>query len=178
LRVGRDPMCELCLAHDDQVSRLHAELEKIGELWVLIDFGLSRNGSFVNDQRLSGQRVLHDRDMLRFGSTHLLFRSPLEREARDTRAATKPEPPVLSATQQRILTALCRPYRDASPFATPASNRAIADEVSLSVDRVKAHLGSLFEFFGVEDLPHTHKRARLAELALRSGLLDPEQFAP
>jgi pSer/pThr/pTyr-binding forkhead associated (FHA) protein len=171
LRVGRDPMCEVCLDHDDQVSRLHAELENVGDVWALIDFGLSRNGSFVNEERVSGQRVLRDTDVLRFGATHLLFRSPLEREARETRAATGGELPALTDTQRRILVALCRPYRDASPFVTPASNREIAREVSLSVDRVKAHLGALFELVGVEDLPHTHKRARLAELALRVGLV-------
>jgi hypothetical protein len=50
LRVGRDPMCEVCLDHDDQVSRLHAELENVGDVWALVDFGLSRNGSFVNEE--------------------------------------------------------------------------------------------------------------------------------
>lgn len=171
LRVGRDPMCELCLDQDDQVSRLHAELENVGDVWTLADHGMSRNGSFVNEERISGQRILHDGDVLRFGGTHLLFRSPLEREARETRAASEGQLPALSDTQRRILIALCRPYRDGSPFVTPASNREIANEVSLSVDRVKAHLGALFVLVGVEDLPQTHKRARLAELALRTGLV-------
>ena len=170
-RVGRDPECEVCLDHDDRVSRLHAELENVGDVWALTDFGLSRNGSFVNEERVNGQRVLHDADVLRFGSTHLLFRSPLEREARDTRKATSGELPALTAKQRRILIALCRPFRDASPFVTPASNQEIAGEVSLSVDRIKAHLSALFELVGVEDLPQTHKRARLAELALRTGLV-------
>jgi pSer/pThr/pTyr-binding forkhead associated (FHA) protein len=171
VRVGRDPMCELCLDHDERVSRLHAELENVGDVWTLTDHGLSRNGSFVNEERVSGQRALHDGDVLRFGATHLLFRSPVEREARETRAASKGELPALNSTQRRILTALCRPYRDGSPFVTPASNQDIANEVSLSVDRVKAHLGALFALVGVEDLPQTHKRARLAELALRTGLV-------
>jgi len=37
LRVGRDPMCDLCLAEDDRVSRLHAELENVGDVWTLAD---------------------------------------------------------------------------------------------------------------------------------------------
>lgn len=177
LRVGRDPMCEICLDRDDQVSRLHAELENVGDIWALVDFGLSRNGSFVNEERVSGQRVLHDTDILRFGATHLLFRSPLKREARETRPADGAELPTLTSTQRRILIALCRPYRDASPFVTPASNREIARDVSLSVDRVKAHLSTLFELVGVEDLPHIHKRARLAELAVRMGLVTRQELA-
>jgi len=170
-------MCEICLDRDDQVSRLHAELENVGDIWALVDFGLSRNGSFVNEERVSGQRVLHDTDILRFGATHLLFRSPLKREARETRPADGAELPTLTSTQRRILIALCRPYRDASPFVTPASNREIARDVSLSVDRVKAHLSTLFELVGVEDLPHIHKRARLAELAVRMGLVTRQELA-
>ncbi len=177
LRVGRDPMCEVCLDHDDQVSRLHAELENVGDVWALTDFGLSRNGSFVNEERVSGQRVLHDADVLRLGHTYLLFRSPLERDARETRKATNGELPALTQKQRRILIALCRPYREASPFVTPASNQEIACEVSLSVDRIKAYLGALFELLGVENLPQTHKRARLAELALRTGLVTRRDLA-
>jgi pSer/pThr/pTyr-binding forkhead associated (FHA) protein len=171
LRVGRDPMCDLCLAHDDRVSRLHAELENVGDVWTLADHGLSRNGTFVNEERVTGQRVLHDGDVLRIGGTHLLFRSPADSAARPTRAATGGAPPQLSDVQRRILIALCRPYREGTAFATPASNREIATEVFLSVDRVKAQLGNLFDLLGVDEERQTHKRARLAETALRTGLV-------
>lgn len=171
VRVGRDPMCELCLAHDDRVSRLHAELENVGDVWTLADHGLSRNGTFVNEERVNGQRALHDGDVLRIGSTYLLFRSPADSATRPTRTATGGAPPQLSEVQRRILVALCRPYREGTPFATPASNREIADEVFLSVDRVKAHLSALFELLGVAEERQIHKRARLAETALRTGLV-------
>lgn len=176
LRVGRDPMCELCLSHDDRVSRLHAELENVGEVWTLADHGLSRNGTFVNEERVTGQRVLHDGDVLRIGGTYLLFRSPSGSGATPTRAATGGAPPQLSDVQRRILVALCRPYREGTPFVTPASNREIADEVFLSVDRVKAHMGALFELLGVDEERQTHKRARLAETALRTGLVTRRQL--
>jgi pSer/pThr/pTyr-binding forkhead associated (FHA) protein len=171
VRVGRDPMCELCLDHDERVSRLHAELENVGDVWTLADHGLSRNGTFVNEERVVGQRVLHDGDVLRMGSTYLLFRSPADATARPTRATTGGAPPQLSDVQRRILVALCRPYREGSPFVTPASNREIAAEVFLSVDRVKAHLGTMFELLGIDEERQTHKRARLAETALRTGLV-------
>jgi pSer/pThr/pTyr-binding forkhead associated (FHA) protein len=177
IRVGRDPMCELRLDDDDRVSRLHAELENVGDVWALADHGLSRNGSFVNEQRVTGQRVLRDGDVVRFGATHLVFRSPVEREAARTRTATGDELPALTDTQRRVLVALCRPYGEGSPFATPASNQDIASEVALSVDRVKAHLGALFELLGVGDLPQNQKRAKLAEVALRSGLVSARELA-
>jgi pSer/pThr/pTyr-binding forkhead associated (FHA) protein len=171
LKIGRDPMCELCLSHDDRVSRLHAELENVGEVWTVADHGLSRNGTFVNEERVTGQRVLRDGDVVRIGGTYMLFRAPGEGTASPTRAASGGAPPQLSDVQRRILVALCRPYRDDTPFVTPASNREIAAEVFLSVDRVKAHLSALFELLGVDEERQTHKRARLAEAALRTGLV-------
>lgn len=176
LRVGRDSMCELCLAHDDRVSRLHAELENVGDVWTLADHGLSRNGTFVNEQRISGQRVLHDGDVLRIGGTHLLFRSSADAATRPTSTATGGPPPQLSDVQRRILIALCRPYGEGTAFATPASNREVADEVSLSIDRVKAHLGALFELLDITEERQTHKRARLAETALRAGLVSRREL--
>ena len=77
----------------------------------------------------------------------------------------------LSPTQRQVITALCRPYMSGSPYATPATNQQIADEIYLSVDSVKNHLRTLFGKFGVEDLPQNQKRARLVELAFRSGLV-------
>jgi DNA-binding NarL/FixJ family response regulator len=64
--------------------------------------------------------------------------------------------------------ALCRPYAG-GPYAAPATNREIADELVISVDTVKAGLRALFIAFGVDELPQNRKRAALAEAALRSG---------
>ena len=44
------------------------QLEPGGGEWTLVDDGLSRNGSFVNGERVTGRRRLRDRDMLRFGA--------------------------------------------------------------------------------------------------------------
>ena len=74
--VGRRDTVGLCLAWDAQVSTVHAELEPSGGVWTLVDDGLSRNGSFVNGERVNGRRRLRDRDMLRFGRTVVLFRAP------------------------------------------------------------------------------------------------------
>jgi hypothetical protein len=178
LTVGRASASDLRLDFDPEVSGLHAELERIGEHWVLVDDGLSRNGSFVNGERVSGRRRLRDGDALRFGSTAVMFRSPATADRAET-AAAKDMPDVqrLTETQRRVLIALCRPYAAGSEFATPATNRAIADEVYLSVDAVKAHLRTLFERFDVGDLPQNQKRMRLAELAVTSGAVSPRDLA-
>src|SRR3954471_6379595 len=58
LTVGRRDACGLCLGWDNGVSRLHAELELVGEDWTLVDDGLSRNGSFVNGKRVVARQRL------------------------------------------------------------------------------------------------------------------------
>ena len=80
----------------------------------------------------------------------------------------------LTDTQHRILVALCRPARAGNGFAPPATNQEIADEVFLSVDAVKAHLRTLYRKFGIEELPHNQKRARLVELVVEGGYLDDD----
>jgi pSer/pThr/pTyr-binding forkhead associated (FHA) protein len=173
--VGRGESADLHL-DDPEVSSLHAELERIGGDWVLVDDGLSRNGSFVNGERVSGRRRLRDGDAVRFGNTLAVFRAPGDAPAETLPAGDTPTAASITDTQRRILIALCRPYREGGDFATPKSNREIAAEVFLSVDAVKAHLRSLFERFDVGDLPQNQKRVRLAELALRSGVVSPRDL--
>src|SRR5437879_3154379 len=54
--VGRLPSSELLLDWDSQVSREHARLEQADNRWVLVDEGMSSNGTFVNGERLNGRR--------------------------------------------------------------------------------------------------------------------------
>ena len=169
--VGRSPGNDVALVWDTEVSRLHVELERLGDEWTAADDGLSRNGSFVNGQRISGRHRLRDGDVLRIGRTQIAFRAPEPSESNPTVAAgSRAELPSLTATQRAVLLALCRPYKD-TELATPATNQQIADELYLSVDAVKAHLRTLFGFFGVEHLPQNQKRSYLAMRALQDGVV-------
>jgi pSer/pThr/pTyr-binding forkhead associated (FHA) protein len=69
---------EISLHWDLEVSTVHAQVERLGDDWVLIDDGLSRNGSFVNGERMVGRRRLDDGDELRFGQTPVTFHAPLQ----------------------------------------------------------------------------------------------------
>jgi hypothetical protein len=84
----------------------------------------------------------------------------------------------LTDTQLGILAALCRPIAAGNSYATPATNQEIADEVFLSVDAVKGHLRTLYRKFGIEDLPHNQKRARLVELAIEGGYVESTEDPP
>jgi hypothetical protein len=170
--VGRRSSSDLVLDWDDQVSRLHAQFERVEQDWTVVDDGLSRNGTFVNGERLTGRRRLADGDTVRFGSTTVTFRSPQIEEQSGTAVASQiPTAVDLSTTQRRVLVALCRPYKDGSAFASPATNQQIADELFLSVDAVKTHLRVLFAKFGIEQLPQNQKRIRLVERAFYSGVI-------
>jgi hypothetical protein len=53
---------------DPEVSRRHAAIRVDGDAVAIEDLG-STNGTFVNDQRITGTRVLSDGDSVRFGNT-------------------------------------------------------------------------------------------------------------
>jgi pSer/pThr/pTyr-binding forkhead associated (FHA) protein len=160
--VGRQSSADLVLDWDEEVSRVHARFERVNDDWEVVDDGLSRNGTFVNGQRLSGRRRLNDGDTLRFGRTKVTFRS-------DAEAA--PNEVSLSTTQRRVLAALCRPYKGRSGFANPASDEEIAEELFLSVSEVRAHLKVLYAKLGVQEVPDGEKRVVTVERALASGLI-------
>ena len=88
--VGRSLSADVVLSWDEDVSRIHAELRRMGVEWVLVDEGLSRNGSFVNEERVNGRRLLTDGDELRLGQTRVLFRAPFQ-VSDETRVSTAPD---------------------------------------------------------------------------------------
>jgi hypothetical protein len=174
LTIGRQAASDVALTWDDQVSRAHAAIECIGDVWTLVDDGRSRNGSFVNGDRVHGRRPLRHGDVVAIGRTTLSYVSPIAGGDHSTAVGEKRTPP-LSAAQRRVLVALCRPYAGAR-FATPPSNREIAAELCISVETVKFHLHALFETFGLAGVPQHRKRASLAKLALEQGVITPGEL--
>ena len=58
--------------HDETVSRLHAALENLGLAWSIRDLG-SRNGTYLNRERISAERVLRSGDEVRVGKSRMIF---------------------------------------------------------------------------------------------------------
>ncbi len=171
--IGRSIDSDVPLGWDLQVSRLHAQLERTGRDWVLVDDGLSRNGTYVNGERLTGRRRLRDGDTILVGSTPIAYR---DNNRSGLSSATVDASNIvtllsLTQTQREVLQALCRPYKGGAAYATPATNQQIAEQLYLSVDAIKTHLRALFHKFRIDDLPQNQKRAKLVELAFRSGLV-------
>ena len=170
--IGRSPDATIPLLADSSVSRLHAIIESVDNNWIVIDDGLSRNGTFVNGERVTGRRLLRSGDKIRIGECVLTFRDATSLALKMTSVAGgTPTRSSLTDAQLKVLVALCRPYRGGSAYAVPASNQQIADELYISTETVKTHLRALFTKFGLDQDPHPNKRARLVERAMLSGVV-------
>ncbi len=169
--IGKSSTNTVALQHDSTVSRLHAVLENLGFAWSLRDVG-SRNGTFVNGEKIAHERVLHAGDEIRVGNSRLVFWE--ERRAGDTSIADAtvsaepvPIPPRLTPRELDVLVALCRPLVSGDPFPEPASVRRLAVELVVTEAAVKQHLQNLYDKFAIA--ADGERRVRLANEALRRG---------
>jgi pSer/pThr/pTyr-binding forkhead associated (FHA) protein len=176
LTVGRRVEADVPLAWDPEVSRLHAELEfKAGEC-TLCDDGFSQNGTFVNGLRIHGRRRLMDGDLVRIGQTTIAFCDPTLSGLGVTLAPGElGVAPKFSEQQQRILRALCRPLMGDGEGINPASDAAVAEQTGIPEDVVTTELDHLGRAFGLQDMPPADRRAEIALLALRSGLVSADE---
>jgi pSer/pThr/pTyr-binding forkhead associated (FHA) protein len=174
--IGRRLEADVPLAWDPEVSRLHAELEfKAGE-WTLCDDGYSQNGTYVNGLRIHGRRRMTDGDLLRIGQTSIAFCDPGEGGLGVTLAPGELGiAPKFSEQQQRILRGLCRPLLGDGEGINPADDAAIAAATGIPEHIVTTELDHLGRSFGLQDMPAADRRAEVALLALRSGLVKTDE---
>ena len=170
--IGRRDEADISLPWDPEVSRLHAELSLHAGEWTVSDDGWSQNGTWVNGIRIAGRRRLADGDLITVGKTVLTFRG-------GTRSGPGPTmvpgelgaAPAFSEQQQRVLRALCAPLLGDGEGVAPASDEKVAAETGIPLEQVESELELLAQLFGFEVLPLADRRAELALLALRSGLV-------
>jgi len=166
LAVGRVEANDVCLPADEEVSRLHATIERLGAGWIVRDLS-SRNGTFVNGERVNGDRPLQASDEIRVGQTRLVFRARGEIDAARRTIGAAPSPD-LTSRERDVLMALFRPALSAEVFSEPASTREVAKMLSISDAAVKQHLTRLYDKFGIYG-EGDRRRVRLANEALRRG---------
>lgn len=177
IRIGRTEDNEICLPDNLEVSRAHAVLQAGGAGWGISDDGLSRNGTFVNGERVGRFRRLNDQDLIRIGTTTLLFQQAGVVSDQTTAVAGRRHQPNLTPAERRVLVELCRPMLAGRGIPTPSGNQEIADALVLSLAGVKSHIRSLFSKFEVGDMPQNHKRAELAHRALQLGIVTDRDLA-
>ena len=162
--VGRDPSCDLCLAMQ-AVSRQHARIDKTAHGYSITDLD-SRNGTFVNGQRLGrGPAPLRDGDeIVVAGAATLHFIDPIatpiapaigrlsgvwiDPETRAVWVDAQPIEPPLSARQQVLLELLAAHEgelvsRDVvidHVWADVAADGVSAEAIDALVKRLRARL--------------------------------------
>ena len=166
------------LEHDETVSRLHAVLENLGFAWSIRDLG-SRNGTYLNGERITAERVLRSGDEVRVGKSRLLFW-----EVRDSgEGKLDPEtmtaqplelPPRLTPRELDVLVVLCRPLVSDDAFPELPSVRRMAGELFVTEAAVKQHLQNLYDKFAIP--AEGDRRVRLANEALRRGAVTLAQL--
>ena len=176
--LGKASTNDVSLEHDETVSRLHAVLENLGHAWSIRDLG-SRNGTFLNGEKITAERVMRSGDELRVGKSRLIFWEVREsgegkRDEETVTAQPVELPPRLTRREVDVLVVLCRPLVSDDPFPEPASVRRMATELFVTEAAVKQHLQNLYDKFAIPT--EGDRRVRLANEALRRGAVTIAQL--
>lgn len=130
LVIGRGVDCDLLL-HDEEASRRHAELRRVGDGWQLIDLG-STNGTLAGGHRLTAGVPFP----LATGATFTIGHNSLAVQP----AIAAPAPPVIQEAPARVL---------AVPPASPAVPVA-RGSILVWVCRLLVVAGSALAFIGAQ----------------------------
>lgn len=165
--VGKSRANDLVI-DDPEVSRMHAVLKSYPAGWCIRDLS-SRNGTFVNGNRLTAERPLRAGDEVRVGTTIIRFSMPPS--AQDTASTEDAEPPPhLTPRERDVLVELCRPTLQSDVFARVATIRETAERLYVSEAAVRQFLTSLAGKFAVDETGE-QRRVRLAAEAIRRGVV-------
>ena|SRR5438093_1320998 len=168
ITIGQASTNDVPIPFDRTVSRVHAVLEVVASRWCVRDLG-SRNGTFVNGERIWTERPLRPGDEIRVGNVRLIARID-ETDAGADETVGAEAGPTLTRREHDVLVALCRPMFSGDVFREPASIRQIAGELVVTDAAVKQHLSRLYDKFGIYE--REGRRARLANEAIRLGAIN------
>jgi DNA-binding NarL/FixJ family response regulator len=75
-----------------------------------------------------------------------------------------------------VAVALCRPFKAEDTFVRPATNEAIAAELTVSKATVKTHMRALYEVFGLSEVEQSDKRVLLVQHLLTTGAVGDHEL--
>lgn len=98
LTIGRDAEAGIQIL-DRSASRFHAEIFPVGGMFFVRDLD-SKNGTFINDERLGDEELLREGDVIKIGTTELIYEggAALTDDDSSHRIAYHDDPDVLSNT--------------------------------------------------------------------------------
>lgn len=171
--LGRSTECGLPL-DDEKVSRLHAVLH-VGSDDLSVEDKRSRNGIYVNGERVDGSRRLHHGDLLLIGRQEIHVVEEGERQRRadmPTVGAAEDSDDLrrelgLPASGENVLDRLSKREQEVLRLiALGHTHKDIANDLGLSVKTVETYRARVAEKLDLKS------RADLVRYALSSGLLE------
>lgn len=175
LTIGRSDTNDLVVKEDSSMSRYHAVLELFGTGWYIQDLD-SLNGVLVNGSPSNGLRALRHNDEIILGRTKLTFRDHVRNP--DPSTVPKRPCPQLTVKEREALVELCRPLfsKTADAFRAPSGVKEISDRMFVGRAAVQAHLGRLYDKFGIFEEDGVNRRHELANQALQRGCIGHKDY--
>jgi len=98
LTIGRDAEAGIQIL-DRSASRLNCEIFPVGGMWFVRDLD-SKNGTYINDERLKDEELLRVGDVIKIGATELIYEggSAITDDDSSNRVAYNDDPDILSNT--------------------------------------------------------------------------------
>jgi len=172
LVFGREAGCDVVVSGKD-VSRRHAEVVQSPKGYLLVDS--STNGTFVNEERVQGQRILQRADVIRIGEESFRFYADM--------ASAPVAPPAPPAPPGPHPGPAANAPPAAPPFSKPdASPRATAPPVSPIVPPAPpappAGAGERLKdtLHGLDVVPRSSQSRPLASFLVKSGALKNQRL--
>ena len=168
--IGRSPSNQVVIP-DDRASRRHAliQVQQESEFW-LVDFG-SRNGTYLNDQRIVKPTRLHHGDRIKAGPAEFTFHQPHSGSAPSnvTQTADRTSTDIRSANCWMLVADIID--------STILAKQLPPDELPLVTGRwvaeckqtIEMHGGRINQFLGDGFFAYWHDRERI-ELSLATAL--------
>lgn len=128
ISIGRDAEAGLQIL-DRSASRFHCEVFPVGGMWFVRDLE-SKNGTLVNDEKLVDEELLRHGDVIRIGTTELVFEAGSAAADDDSsdRIRYQDDPEMLSNTLEfRVdeLADLSEPAEQSAPSARTDGGKAV-----------------------------------------------------
>ena len=150
--IGRTPENTVCLKFSPTVSRQHAIIRcHNGYEYQIMDLG-SRNGTYVNDQRVVMPVTLHSGARIRIANNELVFEQALDPETTEEAAATlagHAEPSVQSLHNAAILVCDIRGFTSQSEILpAPAVAQVLGQWFREAGNAIQKQGGVIDKFIG------------------------------
>lgn len=168
--IGRRATAFVCLT-DPTVSRAHAELTRVDDIWVLEDIGSTAGTLLIRAgvaRRVTARIALRHDDRIKAGSVALRFEQPTADvdEGETVRVGLTGEMR-LTDRERDVLLALATPQLHGLSGAP--SDAELAAELVVSPETIKTYLGQLYAKFRLRELPNHRKRPELVRRAIDEG---------